>query len=103
MVSACSGSFLLAEAGLLDDRDAATHWAFVNMMRAQYPKVRVHSDRILVSACDDHRIVTAGGATSWTDLVLYLVGRFAGRKKARRLAKMSLFDWHHDGQNRICA
>jgi len=99
VVSACSGSFLLAEAGLLDDRDAATHWAFVNMMRAQYPKVRVHSDRILVSASDDHRIVTAGGATSWTDLVLYLVGRFAGPEEARRLAKMSLFDWHHDGQN----
>src|SRR4029078_8081518 len=68
-------------------------------MRAQYPKVRVHSDRILVSASDDHRIVTAGGATSWTDLALYLVGLCAGPEEARRLAKMSLFDWHHDGQN----
>jgi transcriptional regulator GlxA family with amidase domain len=99
VVSACSGSFLLAESGLLDDKEATTHWAFVDMMRNEYPKIRVHSDRILVSACADHRIVTAGGASSWTDLVLYLVGRFAGPEEARRLAKMSLFDWHHDGQN----
>jgi transcriptional regulator GlxA family with amidase domain len=99
VVSACTGSFLLAEAGLLDDREATTHWAFVDQMRSEYPKVRVLSDRVLVSASHDQRIVTSGGATSWSDLVLYLVGRFAGPEEARRLAKMSLFDWHHDGQN----
>lgn len=99
VVSACTGSFLLAEAGLLDDREATTHWAFVDLMKSEYPRVRVLSDRVLVSATDDHRIVTSGGATSWTDLVLYIVGRFAGPEEARRLAKMSLFDWHHDGQN----
>jgi transcriptional regulator GlxA family with amidase domain len=99
VVSACTGSFLLAEAGLLDDREATTHWAFVDQLKSEYPRVRVLSDRVLVSASDDQRIVTSGGATSWSDLVLYLVGRFAGPEEARRLAKMSLFDWHHDGQN----
>ena len=54
---------------------------------------------MLVSANVDERIVTAGGATSWTDLVLYLIGRYAGPEEARRLAKIQLFDWHHDGQN----
>src|SRR5690348_11501276 len=73
VVSACTGSFLLAEAGLLDDRDATTHWAFVDLMRREYPRVRVHADRVLVSANVDERIVTSGGATSWTDLVLYLI------------------------------
>jgi transcriptional regulator GlxA family with amidase domain len=99
VVSACSGAYLLAEAGLLDDKDATTHWAFADTMKAEYPGVRWHADRILVSASDDNRIITAGGATSWMDLVLYLVGAFAGPEEARRLAKMSLFDWHHDGQN----
>jgi transcriptional regulator GlxA family with amidase domain len=99
IVSACTGSFLLAEAGLLDGKEATTHWAFVDLMRAEYPNVRILPDRVLVSASTDHRIVTSGGATSWSDLVLYLVGRFAGPEEARRLAKMSLFDWHHDGQN----
>jgi len=99
VVSACTGSFLLAEAGLLDDRDATTHWAFVDLMRAEYPRIRVHADRVLVSANEDDRIVTSGGATSWTDLALYLIGRYAGPEEARRLAKIQLFDWHHDGQN----
>lgn len=99
VVSSCTGSFLLAEAGLLDGREATTHWAFVDLMRAEYPRVSVRGDRIIVAADADARIVTAGGATSWTDLVLYLVGRFASTEDARRLAKMSLFDWHHEGQN----
>jgi transcriptional regulator GlxA family with amidase domain len=99
VVSACSGAYLLAEAGLLDNKTATTHWAFAAAMKAEYPQVQWRTDRILVSAGDDHRVVTAGGATSWTDLVLYLVGAFVGPEEARRLAKMSLFDWHHDGQN----
>jgi len=99
VVSACTGSFLLAEAGLLDNRDATTHWAFIDLMRKEYPSIRVHCDRVLVSANADDRIITSGGATSWTDLALYLIGRFAGPEEARRLAKIQLFDWHHDGQN----
>ncbi len=99
IVSACTGSFLIAEAGLLEGKEATTHWAFVDLMKAEYPGVRILPDRVLVSAGTDRRIVTSGGATSWSDLVLYLVGRFAGPEEARRLAKMSLFDWHHDGQN----
>jgi transcriptional regulator GlxA family with amidase domain len=99
VVSACTGALLLAEAGLLDGKEATIHWAFVDIMKSEYPKVRVLSDRILVSASKDNRVITAGGATSWSDLVLYLVGRFAGPEEARRLAKMSLFDWHHDGQS----
>ncbi|MBI1251224.1 MAG: helix-turn-helix domain-containing protein [Alphaproteobacteria bacterium] len=99
VVSSCTGSFLLAEAGLLDGREATTHWAFVEQMRKEYPNVRVRADRIIVAADEDGRIVTAGGATSWTDLVLYLVGRFVSEEEARRLARMSLFDWHHNGQN----
>lgn len=99
IVSACTGTFVLAEAGLLDDREATTHWAFVNLLRTQYPHIRVHGDRILVAATDDGRIVTSGGAASWMDLVLYLVGKFAGPEDAMRLAKIQMFDWHHHGQN----
>jgi len=96
--STCTGSFALAEAGLLDDRDATTHWAFVDLMRSEYPAIRVLPDRILVSATGDGRIVTCGGAASWMDMVLYLVGKFAGPEDAMRLAKIQMFDWHHHGQ-----
>ncbi|MBC8035702.1 MAG: helix-turn-helix domain-containing protein [Rhizobiales bacterium] len=98
IVSACTGSFLLAEAGLLDNRDATTHWAFVDLMKSEYPSIRVHPDRVLVSATGDGRIVTAGGAASWIDLVLYLAGKFAGPKETMQLAKIQMFDWHHNGQ-----
>jgi transcriptional regulator GlxA family with amidase domain len=99
IVSACTGTFVLAEAGLLDDREATTHWAFVNLLRSEYPRIRVHADRILVAATDDGRIVTSGGAASWMDLALYIVGKFAGPEDAMRLAKIQMFDWHHHGQN----
>lgn len=99
IVSSCTGSLALAEAGLLDGLEATTHWAFVDAMRAEYPKVKVRADRIIVAADKAARIVSAGGATSWTDLVLYLVGRHVNEEEARRLAKMSLFDWRHNGQN----
>ena len=99
IVSSCTGSFLLAEAGLLDGCEATTHWAFVETFRRRFPKVTVHGERTLVAADEKASVVTAGGASSWTDLTLYLVGRFAGEEEARRLARMSLFDWHHQGQN----
>lgn len=50
MYSSCTGSFLLAEAGLLDGCDATTHWAFAKLMQKEYPDVRVHADRVLVAA-----------------------------------------------------
>jgi transcriptional regulator GlxA family with amidase domain len=96
--STCTGSFLLAEAGLLNNRDATTHWAFAEQMRAEYPLVRLHSDRVLVAATENGSIVTCGGAASWMDMVLYLVGRFATPEVAMHLAKVQMYDWHHQGQ-----
>ncbi len=96
--SSCTGSFPLAEAGLLDGKDATTHWAFAERMQKEYPDVRVHGDRVLVAADQYSRIVTCGGAASWMDMVLYLVGKFGGPTEAMRLAKIQMYDWHHHGQ-----
>jgi transcriptional regulator GlxA family with amidase domain len=96
--STCTGSFASAEAGLLDNRDATTHWAFAARMKAEYPAVIPHPDRILVAASADRRIVTCGGAASRMDMVLYLVGRFASPVEAMRMAKIQMLDWHHQGQ-----
>ena len=96
--STCTGSFALAEAGLLDGKDATTHWAFAKAMQDEYPGVRVHSGRVLVASGPDSRIVTCGGAASWMDMILYVVGRYAGAEAAMRLAKVQMYDWHHQGQ-----
>ena len=83
IASACSGAILLAEAGLLDGQDATTHWAYCDVMRRRYPAVTVHPERALVLAGEGQRLVMAGGGTSWLDVALYLIARFAGVETRR--------------------
>jgi transcriptional regulator GlxA family with amidase domain len=98
VASICSGSVLLGETGLLDGEDATSHWAYCDAMALRHPTIRVRKDRVLIPAGDGHRLITTGGFSSWHDLLLYLVGRLAGPEEARRLSKMFLLDWHHEGQ-----
>lgn len=96
--SVCTGSLMLAEAGLLDGSDATCHWAAVDQMRSRYPRVRLRPERVLVTAGAEHRLVTTGAMASWTDLALYLIARFCGEQEARRAAKLFLFGDRSDGQ-----
>ena len=98
VTSVCSGAVLLGAAVLLDGKEATTHWGFADMLGREFPEVKVCRDRILVPAGEGHRVVTAGGASAWADLMLYLIGRFAGADEARRIAKIYLIDPHLDGQ-----
>jgi len=96
--SVCSGSLVLAEAGMLDGEEASGHWAYHELFRTQYPKVRFRMDSILLFAGDGDRIITAGGSTSWQDLALYLIAKIGGRQAAVRTAKVHMFADHSDGQ-----
>lgn len=96
--SVCTGSVLLAEAGLLDELEATTHWAAAHLFKRYYPSVRLLPERILVPTGPEHRVVTSGGSASWTDLVLYLIARFCGRQEAIRIAKMFVIGDRNDGQ-----
>lgn len=96
--SVCTGSVLLAEAGLLDGIEATTHWGAVEFFRRRYPKVLLCPERILCPAGREHRIVTGGGPASWEDLAIYLIARFCGEDEARRIAKIFLFGDRSDGQ-----
>ena len=98
LASVCSGSVLLAEAGLLDDRECAGHWAYRDLFREHYPKVRFRENAILSFANADARIVTAGGVSSWQDLVLHVIGQLCGQDHAIRTAKIFLLSGHTDGQ-----
>jgi transcriptional regulator GlxA family with amidase domain len=98
VAAACSGALLLAEAGLLEGCDATTHWAYCDALAARHPGVRVHARRSLVVTGEGHRLVMAGGGTSWHDLALYLVSRLAGLEAAMQLARVYLVDWHQVGQ-----
>lgn len=98
LASACSGALLFAEAGLLDGCDATTHWAFADAIAQRHPRIRMRSESALVVTGEGHRLVMAGGGTSWTDLALYLIARLAGVEQAMCTARMNLVEWHAVGQ-----
>jgi transcriptional regulator GlxA family with amidase domain len=98
LAAACSGALMLAEAGLLDDLDATTHWAFCDAMTERYPRVRVHRQRTLVASGEGQRLVMAGGGTTWLDLALFLIARSVSLEAAMQVARLNLIDWHAAGQ-----
>lgn len=88
--AACGGSLAIAAAGLLDGLEATTHWAYASIFQRAFPNVRVLADRILVQTGPGHTIVCCGGASSWQDLSLLLIARYAGTEEAIRLSELFL-------------
>lgn len=98
VASVCSGTLVLAKTGLLSGLDVTTHWGVCDTLSAGFPDINVAAQRILVPAGEGHRIITAGGASAWGDLMLYLINRFVSEEEARRIAKIYLLQPHLDGQ-----
>ncbi len=98
LYAACGGSLALAEAGLLDGQEAATHWCYLPLFRQEYPSVKLHEDRILVQTGEGRTILCCGGASSWQDLALLLIAKYGGTDEAIRISKFFLYQWHREGQ-----
>jgi transcriptional regulator GlxA family with amidase domain len=98
LYSACSGSVMLAESGLLDGREATSHWGYEPLFRTRYPKVRFRPEPALCFADAAGRIVTAGGTSSWHDLAIHIIARHCSPGEALRIAKVYLLKWHAEGQ-----
>jgi transcriptional regulator GlxA family with amidase domain len=96
--SACSGSVLLAATGLLDGREATSHWGYRDLFHRQFPDVHFRPEPNLVFADRTGRIVTAGGTTSWHDLAIHIIARHCSPGEALRIAKVYLLKWHGEGQ-----
>jgi len=84
IAATCTGAFVLAEAGLLDDRRATTHWHFARALQRAYPRIKVEEDRIFIV---DGPIWTSAGASAGIDLALALVEKDLGADTARLVAK----------------
>ena len=97
LYSACSGSVMLAETGLLDGRSATSHWGYEDLFRTRYPDVNFDPAPNLCYADSGGRIVTAGGVTSWHDLAIHIISRYASPGEAMRIAKVYLLKWHSEG------
>lgn len=85
----CTGSYLLAEAGLLDGRIATTHWAKAADFARRYPRVALRADQVLT---EQEGMLCGGAVTSFLDVALRLVERFAGADLAAATAKALLID-----------
>lgn len=82
--SVCSGTFLMAQAGLLDGRRAATHWAMCEMLKSGFPLVEVDLDAIFVQ---QDKVWTSAGVSAGIDMALALVEADCGRDVALQVAR----------------
>ena len=89
LAASCASTFLLAETGLLDGRRATTTWWFAPLFRQRYPDVELLTEQMVVA---DWPIATAGAAMAQMDLMLAVVGRFAGPRLAKACANYLLLD-----------
>jgi transcriptional regulator GlxA family with amidase domain len=96
LASYCTGSFILAEAGLLDGGVATTHWAKAKVFAKRYPEVDLRISEILT---EQNRILCSGAVTTSLNLALRLVEKFAGANLAAATGKMMLIDSNRVSQS----
>ena len=89
VASACSGAFLLAEAGILKGRQATTHWQLGERFRQRFPKVELRIDQLIVDGVD---YLCAGGTGAHIDLALHLIEKYGSKSLSRTCARMMLID-----------
>lgn len=98
LVSLCVGAFLLAKTGLLDGKKCSTHWNAAEEFRRMFPQVNLVTDRIIT---EEGGIYTSGGATSYWNLLLYLVEKFTNRETAIMTAKIFAIDIERHSQSQF--
>ncbi|MGW4285595.1 GlxA family transcriptional regulator [Streptomyces sp. NPDC004673] len=97
VVSFCTGTFALAEAGLLDGRRATTHWKWADTFRRLHPGVLLEPDVLFV---DDGDVLSASGSAAALDLGLYLWQQDHGAEIANAVSRRLVFAAHRDGGQR---
>jgi AraC family transcriptional activator FtrA len=95
MVSICSGTFALAQAGLLDGLTVTTHWSLCDELARQYPSVKVDSGALFV---DEGALLTSGGVTSGIDLSLHILRQDLGSSVANHVARRIVMAPHREGR-----
>ena len=94
IVGLCLGSFVLAAAGLLDNRPATTHWKWADDLARRYPLVQVQPGVLYV---DDEDVVTSAGVAAGIDCCLHVLRRFHGAEMACRVARRMVVPPHRQG------
>lgn len=98
LASVCTGALLLGRAGLLDGKQATTHWKSLDLLRETFPAVAVRDDLHVV---EDGDLVTSAGISAGIDLALRVVARHHGEPVARATARHMEYPFPEDNRRRI--
>jgi transcriptional regulator GlxA family with amidase domain len=88
-VSVCAGAFYLCETGVADGKEVTTHWSLASALARAYPRVTVRMERVLI---DGGSYIAGGGLTSFQDLSLHLIRKYASVETALEVARGFLID-----------
>ncbi|MEV6933909.1 DJ-1/PfpI family protein [Streptomyces sp. NPDC051132] len=94
VLSVCSGVFVLAAAGLLDERRCAVHWHHAEQLTRRYPRLTVEPDVLYV---DEDPVITSAGTAAGIDACLHLVRKEQGPEVANKIARRMVVPPHRDG------
>tara|TARA_R110002153_G_scaffold3739_9_gene17949 strand:+ start:20733 stop:21392 length:660 start_codon:yes stop_codon:yes gene_type:complete len=94
MASVCTGAFLLARAGVLNNCQATTHWSDIEEFKQTYPDIPIIEN---VRWVDNQNVITSGGISAGIDMSLHLVSKFCSQQLALSTAKQMEFQWTNTG------
>lgn len=94
LLSVCSGSFVLADSGVLDGRRATTHWRYAPLMARMYPRIEVDPDVLYVQS---DNIITSAGTAAGLDACLHLLRQELGAELTNRIARRMVVAPQRDG------
>jgi transcriptional regulator GlxA family with amidase domain len=94
LVGLCLGAFVLAAAGILDERPASTHWAWADDFARRYPRVRLDPDVLYV---DDGNVLTSAGTAAGLDCCLHVLRKMCGARAANYVARRLVVPPHRQG------
>jgi AraC family transcriptional activator FtrA len=97
IASICSGVFVLAAAGLLDGKNATTHWRYTDLLAAKFPQINVDPDVLFF---ENDGIYTSAGSAAGLDLGLHIIRQDFGAKAAASVARRLVLPAQRDGGQR---
>ncbi|MCH6256988.1 GlxA family transcriptional regulator [Puniceicoccaceae bacterium K14] len=101
IASVCTGAFLLASTGILDNKHVTTHWRFAPELKAKHPSLKVDADRIFIK---DGSVWSCAGITSGIDLALALIADDFGESVSKKVAQdLVVFHKRPGGQSQYSA
>jgi transcriptional regulator GlxA family with amidase domain len=96
VASLCTGAYVLAATGLVDDKKCSIHWNDTDTFRTMFPQVNLVADQVITH---EYGIYTCGGAFSFMNLIIYLIEQYYGREMAILSSKLFQIDMDRSSQS----